>query len=574
MKKQYILGAIAVAAAMATTSCDDFINDNRFPLSQQTVNTTFWSNSVNVQNQINFFYEDYSGYGNGSGSGSFYWSWLSDDQSGRTAFKDWTFVTVPATSGSWSAPYVEVRRANLVIQGVEGSSLTENEKANFLGLARLHRARSFTDLIHRYNDVPLVETALDPTDDAVLFGPRTPRNEVAEFILKDFDFAAANIAVQSSKTAFSKDLALAQKLEFCLFEGSWARYHQKDETRAKKFFEEAVKAGEAIADSYTIGADYSANYRSARVALGDYAALSANNEMIFIKEYAEGVFMNSITDYSNASDGVAGLTKDAFENYLFLDGRPAASTTLDKTDLGVPTDNGIDISNLLAVRDQRLAMTTYPGVCAQGMSWSASNTVGMWSSTGYGVSKFNNPAMPASIVNEINKGYLCAPLYWGARLYLGIAEAKAELGNLTDADVAKYIKPLWDRAGIDTSVLNKAWLENLNDPKNNMGVSSLLWEIRRCRRCELIMDDNIRYWDLVRWHNLDLLDSYQHPDILLGANVSNAPADYISAIPKTGDYVNGTFGQGRTFNDKYYLYPVPSGQISLNPALLPQNPGW
>ncbi len=573
MKKQYILGAIAVAAAMATTSCDDFINDNRFPISTLTNSSSFWSSAPTVQTQINYFYEDYSGYGNGSGSGSFYWSWLSDDQSGRTAFKDWTFVTVPASSTSWSAPYVEVRRANLVIDGVSASTLVDSEKNNFLGLARLHRARSYTDLIHRYNDVPLVEKALDPSDEAALFGPRTSRNEVAEFILKDFDFAAENIATQSSKTTFSKDLALAQKLEFCLFEGSWARYHQKDEARAKKFFEEAVKAGEAIADRYPIGDVYAANYRAAISDLGDYKALSSNKEMIFIKEYKENIFMNSITDYSNASDGVAGITKDAFENYLFLDGRPAASTTLDNTDLGVPTDNGIDISNLLAVRDQRLAQTTYPGVCAKGMSWAASNTVGMWSSTGYGVSKFNNPAMPSNITNEINKGYLCAPLYWGARLYLGIAEAKAELGTLSDADVTKYIKPLWDRAGIDTSVLNKAWLENLNDPKNNMGVSSLLWEIRRCRRCELIMDDNIRYWDLVRWHKLDLLDSYQHPDILLGANVSNAPEAYAPAIPQTNGYVNGTFGQGRTFNEKYYLYPVPSGQIALNPALT-QNPGW
>ena len=573
MKKQYILGAIAVAAAMATTSCDDFINDNRFPISTLTNSSSFWSSAPTVQTQINYFYEDYSGYGNGSGSGSFYWSWLSDDQSGRTAFKDWTFVTVPASSASWSAPYIEVRRANLVIDGVSASTLVDSEKNNFLGLARLHRARSYTDLIHRYNDVPLVEKALDPSDEAALFGPRTSRNEVAEFILKDFDFAAENIATQSSKTTFSKDLALAQKLEFCLFEGSWARYHQKDEARAKKFFEEAVKAGEAIADRYPIGDVYAANYRAAISDLGDYKALSSNKEMIFIKEYKENIFMNSITDYSNASDGVAGITKDAFENYLFLDGRPAASTTLDNTDLGVPTATGIDISNLLAVRDQRLAQTTHQGLCPKGMSWAASNTVGMISSTGYGVSKFLNADMPSNITNEINKGYLCAPLYWGARLYLGIAEAKAELGTLSDADVTKYIKPLWDRAGIDTSVLNKAWLENLNDPKNNMGVSSLLWEIRRCRRCELIMDDNIRYWDLVRWHKLDLLDSYQHPAILLGANVSNAPADIASALSTVNGYVDASFGQGRTFNEKHYLYPVPSGQIALNPALT-QNPGW
>lgn len=570
MKNKYILGAIAVAAAMATTSCDDFINDNRYPLSQQVVNTTFWSNSVNVQNQINYFYEDYSGYGNAGGSGTFYWSWLSDDQTGRTNFANWTNTSVLPSSGSWSAPYVEIRRANLVIAGVESSNLTENEKNNFLGMARLHRARSYTDLIHRYNDVPLVEKALDPTDEAALFGPRTPRNEVAEYILKDFDFAAANIGAQSSKTTFSKDLALAQKLEFCLFEGSWARYHQKDEARAKKFFEEAVKAGEAIAARYPIGADYGANYKSARTALGAYAALSSNSEMIFIKEYNDGVFGNSITDYSNASDGVAGITKDAFENYLFLDGRPAATTTLDNTDLGVPTDNGIDISNLLAVRDQRLAQTTYPAIGARGMSWGPSNTVAFWSGTGYGVSKFNNPALPLSATNEASKGYLCAPLYWGARLYLGIVEAKAELGTLTDADITTYFKPLWDRAGIDTSVLNKAWLENLNDPKNNMGISSLLWEIRRCRRCELIMDDNIRYWDLVRWHMLEKLDTNKFPKIIQGANVSMVTESKPATI---GDYLDCSYGQSRVWNDCQYLFPIPSDQIGLNTKLT-QNPGW
>ncbi|MDE6160485.1 MAG: RagB/SusD family nutrient uptake outer membrane protein, partial [Muribaculaceae bacterium] len=170
-------------------------------------------------------------------------------------------------------------------------------------------------------------------------------------------------------------------------------------------------------------------------------------------------------------------------------------------------------------------------------------------------------------------GYLCAPLYWGARLYLGIAEAKAELGTLSDADVTKYIKPLWDRAGIDTSNLNKAWLENMNDPANNMegNISSLLWEIRRCRRCELMLDDNIRYWDLVRWHQLQLLDFKTNPDIALGANVSNAPIQ-----PEYGTangYINASWDQTRTFNEKHYLYPIPQDQISLNNKL-GQNPGW
>ncbi|MCI6394633.1 MAG: RagB/SusD family nutrient uptake outer membrane protein, partial [Bacteroidales bacterium] len=175
MKSKYIFGLLAVGTAMSLVSCDDFIDDNRYPLDRQTVNPEFWSNDVNVQNQINYFYEDYSGYGNGSGGGDFYWSWLSDDQAGRTKFADWTFTSIPATSGSWTAPYTEIRRANLVIEGVESSTLNDVAKANFIAQARLHRARSFYDLVRRYGDVPLVTKALDPTDQAELFGARTPR---------------------------------------------------------------------------------------------------------------------------------------------------------------------------------------------------------------------------------------------------------------------------------------------------------------------------------------------------------------------------------------------------------------
>lgn len=54
MKKQYILGAVALVAA-SLTSCDDFLNDNRFPESVQTNNPDYWSNPNNVQGQCNYF---------------------------------------------------------------------------------------------------------------------------------------------------------------------------------------------------------------------------------------------------------------------------------------------------------------------------------------------------------------------------------------------------------------------------------------------------------------------------------------------------------------------------------------
>lgn len=561
-----------MAVGAALSGCNDFLNDNRLPMSQQTVNAEFWGIAANVQNQINYFYEDFAGYGNGSSTnGTFYYSWLSDDQCGRNTFANWKFTAVPASSSSWNAPYTEIRRANLLINGVEASTLKESEKPNYLALGRMYRARGYYDLVRRYGDVPLVTKALDPTDEAELYGPRVPRNEVMDFVLEDINYACENIDLVSSKTVFSRDLAVAMKVEMCLFEAAYSKYHSKDDARAEKFYKEAITAAESIVDKYPLCEDYASLYRALNVANSGYPAITDNKEVIFAKVYVQGVFMHSMQDYSSASDGIAGITKDAFDDYLFLDGRPAASTTLDNTDKGVPEgDNALNISNLLAVRDQRLAKTTYDHVVMPGMAWAAVNTAAMWSRSGYGVSKYNNLTVKASDVNTANKNYTCAPLFWGARLYMAIAEAKAELGTLTDADVAKYIKPLWDRAGIDTSNLNLAWLQNMNDPNNDMNVSSLIWEIRRCRRCEFIMDDDIRYWDLIRWHQLDKLDTTTNPSIIQGANITNSP---VAATAVLGDYLNCSYGNSRKFEDKHYFFPVPSDQLSLNNKLT-QNPGW
>lgn len=571
MKKIYIYGTM-LAASAALCGCSDFLNDNRFPMSQQTVNDTFWSNPTNVQNQINYFYEDFTGYGNAfSTDGTFYYSWLSDDQCGRNTFANWKFTSVPSSSISWTGPYTEIRRANLVIEGVTASSLSDAEKEDFVGQARMYRARQYYTLVRSYGDVPLVTEVLEPTSEAELYGPRTARNTVMDFVLEDINYATEHIAAKSSKTTFSRDMAMAMKAEYCLFEGAYATYHSNDKARAKKYFEEAVAAGEAIYDSYPIGDNYAALYRSLSGTSGSYPAITANKEIIFSKVYLKGTFMHSMQDYSNATDGVAGITRDAFDSYLFIDGRPAATTTEDNTDKGVDDgEGGLSIANLLSVRDQRLAMTTYDHVLMPGMPYAVVNTGAMWSKSGYGVSKYNNLSVPSADVNEANKNYTCAPLFWGARLALAIAEAKAELGTLSDADVTKYIKPLWERAGIDTSNLNVAWLANMNDPKNNMDVSSLIWEIRRCRRCELIMDDDIRYWDLIRWHQLDKLDTTTNPAIIQGANLTNSP---VAGELMLGDYLNCSYSNTRKFEEKHYFFPIPSDQLDLNKNLT-QNKGW
>ena len=105
--------------------------------------------------------------------------------------------------------------------------------------------------------------------------------------------------------------------------------------------------------------------------------------------------------------------------------------------------------------------------------------------------------------SQSGKNYTHAPLFWLSVIYLNYAEACAELGNITQDDLDKSINLLKDRAGLPH--LNP--IVGFSDPANNHGVSDLIWEIRRERRCELMFDNDNRYWDLIRWHQLDKLDT-------------------------------------------------------------------
>jgi hypothetical protein len=130
------------------------------------------------------------------------------------------------------------------------------------------------------------------------------------------------------------------------------------------------------------------------------------------------------------------------------------------------------------------------------------------------------------------------------------------------------------------------------DPKNVEGISNLLWEIRRERRSEL-MCDGFRYEDLLRWKQGYLLDFSKNPDGYRG--VSRAALEAYVEAHKDEDLHKGqsmaTIDANNSFDDKYligfdvtvnnrkfdenknYLEPIPSTQITLHPAL-GQNPGW
>lgn len=569
MKKSIILGAL-VLGSLAFTSCDDFLDDNRYPLDQQTNSPAYWDNPDNVKMQCDQMLQYFTGYSSGSSYGEFYFNTLTDDQC-SSGYTNWKNTSIPSTSTSWTSPYTNIRHSATIIANLESSKMDAAQKNNYLGIARMCRAYQQYLLVRRYGDCYFVEDPVDISDDAILYGPRQSRDEVFAKILEDLDFACNNITVNKNSQYWSRDLAYAMKSYMCLCEATYRKYCTQaengiapDATLAKKYFEEAAKASDYLINSgrYSVAQQYRANYQSFYTTASAVPAMVNNPEMILFRAYAKDIIMNCVQDYTCSTTPINGITKDAFDAYLFKDGKPKALTSYSTNDEAVwdDTKKVLSIQHLLDMRDNRLAMTTDPTVYYTGLVGERAGAEGMTSSTGYGVSKYDNTELPVADRRTIYNT-VCAPIYWYSVILLENAEAKAELGTLTDADLNRTLNLLYKRAQLPAQTV--ASLSSMNDPANNMGVSSLLWEVRRCRRCELIMDNDFRYWDLVRWHQLPLIDPANNPNIWLGANITKSPVQ----VKTTNGYINGDInypGRTRKFEPQYYSYPIPQNQINLN----------
>lgn len=587
MKKIFIAGLLTVGAL---ASCNDFLDIA--PKDKFTDTPEYWDNPTNLEYQCNLFYEDYLGYGNGGGKGWFYYKTLGDDQVDFQK-NDWTWTSAPATSSDWEDAYESIRHANFILQRLATSGMEERSKASFQGIARLNRAWQFYQLVRMYGDVPLVYVVPDHHSNEILYGPRVDRDVVMDSVVADLKFATQHIT-GSNKQRFTKNMAYAMLADVALYEGTYCKYRTAADNagkgpnleRAKTYLNTCVEACKVIMDNkdFILNDSYQALYNS--------TDLSKSTEIIFYKPYSRNTLMHSLIDYTVNTGGTNGMTKDAFDNYLFLDGKPLVTTSLDNSDEGkmvvvdvkkkidgvmkTVKDTSYNINNLLAVRDKRLAATVDTVLAFKGSSYSRAGSDAFTSTTAYGIAKYDNTQeLSTNDRNNINRQYTDAPVYWLAVIYLNYAEAKAELGTITQDDLDKSVNLLQRRAGLPNMTLTPD-----ADPANNMGVSNLLWEIRRTRRCELMCDNWYRYWDLIRWHQLELVDSKTHPNIYLGANMSMVenPQVELYAPNKATPWIvymvgSNTTKQVRTYDKKYYFYPIPTGQKALN-GKLEQNPGW
>ncbi|MDR1348438.1 MAG: RagB/SusD family nutrient uptake outer membrane protein [Prevotellaceae bacterium] len=564
--------------SVLSTSCNDFLE--REPLDGFT-DQNYWSSEANVKAYAWRFYNLFMGYGKGTGTTAEYYFQsasastsvlISDDLTSNTFLQ--YQPNASASNSNWSDLYEYIRRANIMLERLPNVPMDNAAREHWEGVARFFRAYYYFRLVQRFGDVPYYDSNVtDLNNVQVVFLPRINRNEVMDKVKADINSAVNLLKEQPEVTntnVVNKYVGLALKSRICLYEGTYRKYHQLG--NGTEYLQDAKSAANEIMTSnkYSIGSNYKAVYNSEN--------LKGNSEILLYKEYLSGVAGNSIQAYTNTSTVVNGMTKAAIESYVCTDGLPISQSSQYQGD--------VNITDVLANRDERLiAAIDDEGVSFRGYPI-ASLSRARTSSSGYVVNLYYNPASPS--ITTTGQNFIDAPVFDYAEVLLNYAEACAELGSITQSNLDSTVNLLRARAGI--TPLTYVSDDNIqvggvtiNDPKRTNAlenisgaVNSIIWEIRRERRTELMGWTEMRYYDLMRWGKGDYLDYTNNPDVALGIYVGVGVTTDVTV--NDDGYVYVYPGSNRVFDsNKHYLNSIPTGQISLyngESIELTQNPGW
>lgn len=596
--KSVIKYIVFLSASLVLTSCEDLLD--RFPKDKLSPEK-FLSNEKEMRSYTNAFYTMFpSGYYSGGQSDAVVGRDLDDEIRGARTFN----------SGISGWNWTNLRSVNTFLE-YSGNCKDEKLRAQYDALARFFRAYFYFEKVKQFGDVPWYDHTLG-SDDEGLYNPRDSRELVMQNVVADLDYAIDNLSDEHSDYRVTKWTALALKSRVCLFEGTYRKYHAGDVT---------LQTLPADAQPYSWYLQQAADAASKFISTSNYSIYSAegpeksyiglftkynvsegtNKEVILARDYSTvyGVTHNANADYLSATGNKFGITRKIVASYLMADG----SRFTDKT--GWET---MQFKEETSGRDPRLAQSIRtPGYCRYGTTTrfapNLNHTV-----TGYAPIKyFMSPE------DDANKQSYCdLILFRAGEVYLNYAEAKAELGDITQADINMSIKPLRDRVGMPNLTLagltvdpylvdvNYGGFRNpilLADPKE-----AVILEIRRERAIELL-GEGFRYYDLIRWgegHCFESplqgmyfpgegdydLDGDDIADVTLYVG-EEAPAVHAPQTFRLGAGITlskGTYGcvdnhqnsrPGWSWDDgKDYLYPIPQDELSLTGGALVQNPGW
>ena len=594
---------ILLGASLCLASCNKLEGVlDRFPQDKLSPET-YLATESEIKAYTNTFYPIFpTGYFSDGQTDAVTGRILSNEMKGARA--------IDSGDSGWS--WSRLRAINTFLE-YSGNCKNEELRNQYIGLARFFRAFFYFEKVKQYGDVPWYDHALG-SDDPDLYKPRDSREYVMQRMIEDIDYAIAKLPAAHSDYQVTKWTALAFKSRFCLYEGTFRKYHAGDPTLQTLpsdaepytyYLELAVEAAQQFMTSSGYSIYNNEGPEKSYIGLFTKYNVSEgiNKEVILGRDYniTYNVVPTANSDYLSTTLNMWSITRKIVASYLMKDG----SRFTDKADW-----ESMPFVEEVKNRDPRLAQSIRtPGYCRLGTETRIAPSL-KTSATGYcPIKYFMGPQD-----DVYQQAYCDFILFRAAEVFLNYAEAKAELGTITQADINASIKPLRDRVGmpnLDMAAANANPDPYLMAPetgypkvaeKNSSNVGLIL-EIRRERTIELL-GEGFRYYDIIRWAegrafeqpilgmyfpgegNYDL-DEDGVADVTLytgkEAPAGSAPEALKIGLSEGGVLLtNGNSGCvdyyqniRRTWDEeKDYFYPIPIEERNLTQGALTQNPGW
>ena len=590
MKNIYLCLALVM---LFCSSCDDYLDKK--PIAKMD-SEKFFANEEQLQLYANGLYLNMTPGAEGLTINGSTCDYLARNTTDALLQKNFTASQMSGwTIGAWK----DLFRINYFLEHMDKAACSIEVINHYRGIARFWRALFYFDKVKTYGDVPWYNHTIEAKDTTALYKLRDDREVVMDSVLQDINYACAHIA-NRSETTVTPWMALAMKSRICLFEGTYRKYHAvnpstgqpwQESNASERYLKECVEASEKLINSglfklYNTGkpeTDYRHVFQQ---------ETPVRQEVIWAKEYSADLSsFHNLTQIFVSSGNLSNRwspTQEFVNTYLNRDG----SRFTDSPDYSTKSF----VQNCTN-RDCRLAQEIMPvGYTKANNNGVQVATTPNWSvtMTGYQVIKYNMDGTYYEVANHCSNA---VPVIRYSEILLNIAEAKAELGQMTDKVWNQTIRLIRERAGVNGNapVTVDPYLVSYY---NNMVSDKWILEIRRERAIELFLEGGgLRYDDLMRWRAGEMLtknlgsiyigaknhavdtDGDGNPDLMVVDKAPNKKDKNITYIDlsKTRFY---TFKEGRLYiannnvwENKKYLHPIPTAARVKNPNLK-QNDGW
>ncbi len=591
---------IITAAALLLASCD--LTENQQATADRKM---IFGSETGMKNYVYSFYNKLPNYDNAFKKD------LTSDYGAKNSigtYEAGAYTTETSTSWSWG----DLRNVNYFIKYNTDAGVSETIRNNYTGIAKFFRAYFYFDKLVTYGEVPWIDEPLEP-EDPRLYAGRDTRDVIITKMIEDLDYAYANITtsgITGNSNTVNKWTPLLFKSRVCLFEASWRKYHANTDyvkgctIPADELFRQAAEAAKMVMDDGPYKIHTGTAYANGRGAYRDLfiSDNTVTEEVMLAVSLDKVLQLGEQNWYLNSSTYGPHLcmTRPFAKTYLNIDGTFYNEKKADGT-----YKNFIEETT---GRDLRLNQTIrgydYTRKDSKGNYVPTSANFTGHTLTGYQFTKY---VMDDVSYDDGRTNDNDIPIFRYAEVLLNYAEAKAELGTLTDADWKATIGELRRRAGITGGALDAkpttvdTYLQKTYYPDITAPV---LLEIRRDRAIELCLE-GMRLIDLKRWAcgslwqdaewtgtyipaldtpldmNGDGTDDayfttdtkYSGPHKGIAVFLTGAQSVKQLADDPNNGYVMFYNETSRTWNDNMYLYPIPSQVRVKNPALS-QNPGW